>query len=179
MVDLGSNTFRLVVFEYAPGGPFRLVDEVREVVRLTEGSAPGDPIGPEPARRAARVARLFAGFCEGSDIDEVRAVATSAIRDAPNGDEVLQAIIDAGLPARIVSGEDEARYGYLGAVNGTTLTHGLVAELGGGSMQVGRVDDRLLTRSISWPLGAVRMTDAFMAGPVQSRDDVRDRKSVV
>jgi exopolyphosphatase / guanosine-5'-triphosphate,3'-diphosphate pyrophosphatase len=173
VADLGSNTFRLVVFEYRPGGPFRLVDEVREVVRLTEGTAPGAPIAPEAVERAARVARLFAGFCAGSGIDEVRAVATSAIRDAPNGDEVLQAIVDAGLPARVVSGDEEARYGYLGAVNGTTLTDGLIAELGGGSIQVGRVEDRLLTRAMSQPLGAVRMTDAFMAADMQTRDDVR------
>lgn len=173
MVDLGSNTFRLVVFEYRPHGTFRLVDEVREVVRLTEGTEPGAPISPQAVERAARVARLFAGFCDGSEIDEVRAVATSAIRDAPNGDEVLQAIIDAGLPARVVSGEEEAWYGYLGAINGTTLTDGLVAELGGGSIQVGRVADRILTHSMSRPLGAVRMTDAFMAGDVQTRDDVK------
>ena len=173
VVDLGSNTFRLVVFEYRPGGPFRLVDEVREVVRLTEGTAPGAPIAPAAVERATRVARLFAGFCDGSDIDEVRAVATSAIRDAPNGDEVLQAIIDAGLPARVVSGHEEARYGYLGAINGTTLTDGLIAELGGGSIQVGRVEDRLLTHAMSQPLGAVRMTDAFMAGDLQTPDDVR------
>lgn len=173
VVDLGSNTFRLVVFEYRAGGPFRLVDEVREVVRLTEGSPPGAPIAPAALARAARVARLFAGFCRGSEIDEVRAVATSAIRDAPNGDEVLQAIIDAGLPARVVSGEEEARYGYIGAVNGTTLTDGLVAELGGGSIQVGLVDDRRLARSVSHPLGAVRMTDAYMGGDVQTREDVR------
>lgn len=176
VVDLGSNTFRLVVFEYRPGGPFRLVDEVREVVRLTEGTPPGDPIAPDAVERAARVARLFAGFCGGSEIDEVRAVATSAIRDAPNGDEVLQAIIDAGLPARVVSGQEEARYGYIGAVNGTTLTDGLVAELGGGSIQVGLVEDRLLTRSVSHPLGAVRMTDAFMSGDVQTKEDVRALK---
>jgi hypothetical protein len=85
VVDLGSNTFRLVVFEYRPGGPFRLVDEVREVVRLTEGTPPGDPISPEAIDRAARVARLFAGFCRGSGIDDVRAVATSAIRDSRTG----------------------------------------------------------------------------------------------
>ncbi|MEO2057292.1 MAG: exopolyphosphatase, partial [Thermoleophilia bacterium] len=164
---------RLVVFEYAPGGPFRLVDEVREVVRLTEGTPPGAPIGHEACARAAQVARLFAGFCRGSDIDEVRAVATSAIRDAPNGDEVLDAITGAGLPARIISGEEEARYGHLGAINGTTLTDGLIAELGGGSIQVGRVDDRLLARSMSAPLGAVRMTDAFLAGDIAARDDIK------
>ncbi len=173
VVDLGSNTFRLEVFQYWPGGPFRLADEVREVVRLTEGTPPGAPIAPEAIARAARVARLFVGFCQGSEIDEVRAVATSAIRDAPNGDDVLQAIIATGLPARVVSGDEEARYGYLGAVNGTTLTDGLVAELGGGSIQVGRVEDRLLSRSMSQPLGAVRMTDAFMPGEIASREDVR------
>ena len=174
VVDLGSNTFRLVVFEYTlPDGPFRLVDEIREVVRLTEGTGPGAPISDEAIARAARVGRLFAGYCRNSDIDEVRAVATSAIRDAPNGAEVLQAIVDGGLPARVISGDDEARYGYLGAVNGTTLTDGLVAELGGGSIQVGRVSDRLLTHSVSRPLGAVRMTDAFMTGPLSTRDDVK------
>ncbi len=174
VVDLGSNTFRLVVFEYTlPDGPFRLVDEIREVVRLTEGTGPGAPISDEAIARAARVGRLFAGYCRNSDIDEVRAVATSAIRDAPNGAEVLQAIVDGGLPARVISGDDEARYGYLGAVNGTTLTDGLVAELGGGSIQVGRVSDRLLTYSVSRPLGAVRMTDAFMTAPLSTRDDVK------
>lgn len=174
VVDLGSNTFRLVVFEYTlPDGPFRLVDEIREVVRLTEGTGPDAPISDEAIARAAKVGRLFAGYCRNSDIDEVRAVATSAIRDAPNGTEVLQAIVDGGLPARVISGDDEARYGYLGAVNGTTLTDGLVAELGGGSIQVGRVGDRLLTHSVSQPLGAVRMTDAFMTAPLTTRDDVK------
>jgi len=173
VVDLGSNTFRLVVFEYTlPDGPFRLVDEIREVVRLTEGTAPGAPIRTEAIARAGRVARLFAGYVRNSDIDEVRAVATSAIRDAPNGDEVLRAITDAGLTACVLSGDEEARFGYLGAVNGTTLSDGLIAELGGGSIQVGRVADRLLTQSMSRPLGAVRMTDAFMEGPVTTRADV-------
>ena len=174
VVDLGSNTFRLVVFEYAlPDGPFRLVDEIREVVRLTKGSAPGAPVPDDAIERAARVARLFAGYVRNSDIDDVRAVATSAIRDAPNGADVLRAITDAGLPARIISGEEEAWYGYLGAVNGTTLTDGLIAELGGGSIQVGRVEDRLLARSMSRPLGAVRMTDAYMPDQVTTRDDVK------
>jgi len=97
------------------------------VVRLTEGTGPGAPISADAIDRAARVARLFAGYCRNSDIDEVRAVATSAIRDAPNGDEVLEAIVNAGLAARIISGDEEARYGYLGAVNGTTQTKGLIA----------------------------------------------------
>ena len=173
VADLGSNTFRLVVFEYTlPDGPFRLVDEIREVVRLTEGTPPGAPISDAAIARASRVARLFAGFCRNSNIDEVRAVATSAIRDAPNGAEVLAAITDGGLPARVISGDEEARYGYIGAINGTTLCDGLIAELGGGSIQVGRVRGRLLTESVSQPLGAVRMTDAFMPGPVATRDDV-------
>lgn len=171
-MDLGSNTFRLVVFEFTPGGPFRLVEEVREVVRLTEGTAPDAPISHDAIARATRVARLFAGFCRGSGITDVRAVATSAIRDAPNGDEVLGAIVDAGLPARIISGEEEAFYAWVGAMNGTTLTDGLVAELGGGSIQIAHVQGRRLVQSVSHPLGAVRMTDAFMPAPVTTRDDV-------
>lgn len=174
VADLGSNTFRLVVFQYRPGGPFRLVDEIREVVRLTEGATPGGPLTDEAITRARTVARLFAGFCREAHIDEVVAVATSAVRDAANSDRVLAALTGPqGLPARIISGEEEARYGWLGAINGTTLSDGIVAELGGGSIQVGRVEDRLLTQSASEPLGAVRMTEAFLPAPLATRDDIK------
>ena len=77
VVDMGSNTFRLVVFRYRPGGGFQLVDEIRHAVRISEGA---DATGLQPAalERAEHTARLFAAFAEASEVDEVVVAATSA-----------------------------------------------------------------------------------------------------
>lgn len=174
VIDMGSNTFRLVVFRYRPAGAFRLVDEIRDTVRLSRGASDAG-IRPEAIARAAHTAHLYAAFCAAERIDEVDAVSTSAARDAPNREEVLAALTaDGGLPVRVLSAVDEARYGYLGAVNSTTLDDGWVLDLGGGSIQAIEVRDRLMKRSASRPLGAVRMTEAFLAGDGQpSRGDLK------
>jgi exopolyphosphatase/guanosine-5'-triphosphate,3'-diphosphate pyrophosphatase len=92
-------------------------------------------------------------------------VATSAIRDASNAEEFLRrAQAASGLPVRVLSREQEARYGYLAAVNSTTLANGAVLDLGGGSLQLVEVAGRLARASASWPLGAVRMTERFLPG---------------
>jgi exopolyphosphatase / guanosine-5'-triphosphate,3'-diphosphate pyrophosphatase len=101
---------------------------------------------------------VFAHFCRATGIDEVEAVATSAIRDASNSAEFLAR---AALPARVLSAEEEAHYGYLAAVNSTTLGDGWVLDLGGGSLQLTRVVGRLAREERSWKLGAVRMTERF------------------
>ena len=86
---------------------------------------------------------MFAHFCRAAGLENgsVDAVATSAIRDAENAAEFLARARElTGLPIRVLSREDEARYGYLAAVNSTTLHDGCVLDLGGGSLQLVRVD---------------------------------------
>jgi exopolyphosphatase/guanosine-5'-triphosphate,3'-diphosphate pyrophosphatase len=92
------------------------------------------------------------------------------VREAVNGHAALDRIArEGGLRVRLLSAEEEARYGWLGAVNSTTLADGFVLDLGGGSVQVSRVRARLMERSTSLPLGAVRMTEAFLPGRTASR----------
>lgn len=170
---MGSNTFRLVVFRYRPGGAFRLVDEIRDAVRLSRGAGP-EGIRPEAVERAAHTARLYAAFCAAEHIDEVDAVSTSAARDAANRDAVLRALTAGGqLPVRVLSAVDEARYGYLGAVNSTTLGDGWVLDLGGGSLQATEVHGRRMGRTASRPLGAVRMTERFLGDGPASRGELK------
>jgi exopolyphosphatase/guanosine-5'-triphosphate,3'-diphosphate pyrophosphatase len=168
VVDLGSNTFRIVVFRQDRLGAFRLADEIRDVVRLSSGQQQGR-LAPDAIARARRTARMYASFCRACGIDEVVAVATSAIREAENRDEVVAAIAQEGLPVRVLSAEDEARYAYLGVTNATTLRHGLILDVGGGSAQLARVVDRGLRQTWSAPVGAVRMTEAFLPGERASR----------
>src|SRR3954453_7669211 len=108
VIDMGSNSFRLVVFGYEPEDHWQQVDEIREAVRVGEGVGDDGLLRPEPMDRAARVAKLFSSFCRASGIDDVTAVATSAIRDARNGGELLERIRkDAGLDARVLSEQEE------------------------------------------------------------------------
>jgi len=159
VVDLGSNSFRLVVFSWVPGKWWKRTDEIHESVRIGEGLDETGELQPEPMERALETVDLYAHFCHATGIDDVRAVATSAIRDASNRDEFLRR---ASLDVQVLTTEQEAYYGYLAAVNSTTLSDGVALDLGGGSMQLTRVEGRRAADMRSWPLGAVRMTERFL-----------------
>jgi exopolyphosphatase/guanosine-5'-triphosphate,3'-diphosphate pyrophosphatase len=166
VIDLGSNSFRLVVFE-SGSGAWRRTDEIHQAVRIGEGMATTGELGKAPMARALDTLDVFAHFASASRLgsDQVDAVATSAIREAGNADAFLaRARKLTGLPIRVLSREQEAYYGYLAAVNSTTLADGCVLDLGGGSMQLVQVTGRHATRSESWRLGAVRMTERFLPG---------------
>ena len=160
VVDLGSNSFRLVVFTWVDDSWFRLSDEIHQVVRIGEGLEETGKLAKEPMERALETVELYAHFCRATGIDDVQAVATSAIRDASNRDEFLER---AALDVRVLSTEEEAFYGYLAAVNSTTLSDGVALDIGGGSMQLTLVRDREARDMRSWPFGAVRMTERFLA----------------
>jgi exopolyphosphatase/guanosine-5'-triphosphate,3'-diphosphate pyrophosphatase len=163
VIDVGSNSFRLVVFTSTETW-WKRTDEIHEPVRVGEGLDATGELQPEPMERALETLELYAHFCRATGIEHVRPVATSAIRDAGNQAAFLQAARErSGLEIEVLSGENEARYGYLAAVNSTTLSDGVVLDLGGGSMQLTRVSDRREASARSWPLGAVRMTERFLA----------------
>ena len=170
VIDLGSNSFRLVVFSYAEPDEtgrawWRRTDEIHEAVRIAAGQDEDGTLAEEPMERALETLELYAHFCRATGVEDVQPVATSAIRDAANQGAFLHAARErTGLEVRVLSREEEARYGYLAAVNSTTLADGVALDLGGGSMQLTRVDSRLATDTRSWPLGAVRMTERFLPG---------------
>jgi len=166
VADLGSNSWRLVVYGYEPDTPWwSLVDEIREAVRIGAGMGDERVLQPERIDRAVHTAAVFASFCRASGIDTVEAVATSAIRDAANGAELLDSIREhSGLDARVISGREEARYGWLAIANSTTIEDGFGLDIGGGSIQVMRLADRRLAKADSLPLGSVRVSEEFLPG---------------
>ena len=162
VVDLGSNSFRMVVFS-AGDGWWKRSDEIHEPVRIGEGAGETGKLGDEPMDRAMTAIEVFAHFAAATGLGTVDAVATSAIRSASNQKAFLRRACR-HLPIRVLSEEEEARYGYLAAVNSTSLHDGVVLDLGGGSLQLVRVEERAATHLRSWPLGAVRMTERFLPG---------------
>ena len=165
VIDMGSNSFRLVVFAYERGSRWKLIDEIREAVRVSAGMGDERLLKAEPVERALGTAAVFASFLRASGVTDVVAVATSAIRDARNGEQLLAAIrAHTQLEPRVISGEDEARYAYLAIVNSTTLERGCGVEIGGGSAQLMGIRDRRLEHAASFPFGAVRVSERFLPG---------------
>ncbi len=176
VLDLGSNSFRLVVFE-STSTWWRRSDEIREPVRLAAGVQEDGSIGPKALARAEDVLDVFAGFLRATAIQpaDVVAIGTSAIREATNRDEIVKrAKKRFGIDINVISQQREAWYGYVAAVNSTTLENGTVLDIGGGSMQLTAVEDRQPRHAASWLLGAVRTTAAFLppGGPA-TRAQVR------
>ncbi len=186
VIDLGSNSWRLVVFTYDAKGPARWwkrTDELYETVRIGAGLATTGRLSEEAIERGMETLAVFERFCVANGLArrDVFAVATSAIRDSSNRDEFLaRAHEQVGLPIEVLSADDEARYGYVAAVNTSTLSDGVVLELGGGSMQLVNVADRRAHELASFELGAVRMTERFLPGdgPARKKDLARLRAHV-
>jgi len=155
----------MVVFNCS-GGSWQREDECSAAVRIGEGLAASGRLSEAAMERALGTLDTFAAKCQRHRLDQyaVDAVATSAIREASNGGAFLDRVrLRTGIDVRVLSREQEARYGYLAAVNSTTLADGCVLDLGGGSLQLVRVAGRLARESGSWRLGAVRMTERFLS----------------
>src|SRR4051812_11732119 len=132
IVDLGSNSFRLVVFRYEVGGAWAVWDEIREPVRLSAGMGSEEVLRHGPVARALDTVRTFVAFCAQTEVDDVLAVGTSALRDAANGAEVVAGVQEAGLEGRVLHGGGGGYYGGLGVLHTTTGDDRFGLDIGGG-----------------------------------------------
>ncbi|HET9094504.1 MAG TPA: Ppx/GppA phosphatase family protein [Solirubrobacteraceae bacterium] len=189
VVDLGSNSWRLVIYSYGADAPqqwWKQTDELYESVRIGSGMAASGRLGDAAMTRGLETLGIFARFCHANGLSDrdVHVIATSAIRDATNRDAFLERVREAtGYDVEVLSTAGEAHYGYVAAINSTTLTDGTVLDIGGGSMQLIQVEDRLERASVSLPVGAVRMTESLLAQgspekPARRKDLERLREHV-
>lgn len=172
VIDLGSNTARLVILNAVPGYAYRLEDEIREVVRLREGMTPAG-LSETAVARALFTLRLFKRFCDSYPVDRIIPTATSAVRDAANGPAFLQKVSqEIGLNLQVLDGEREAYYGTLGVLNEVPLTNGYVLDIGGGSAQLSQVRGHRYQQGASVPLGALALTEQFVNADPATDEEV-------
>jgi exopolyphosphatase/guanosine-5'-triphosphate,3'-diphosphate pyrophosphatase len=132
IIDLGSNSARLMVAHYTPGLAFRITDELSRRVRLSEGTTTDNRLQPAAMARALETLQMFQAFCASNQVRRVMPVATAAVRDAANRAEFLAKVrATTGLNLRVLTGEEEAYLGALGVINGLGLRDGLVVDVGG------------------------------------------------
>jgi exopolyphosphatase/guanosine-5'-triphosphate,3'-diphosphate pyrophosphatase len=175
VIDLGSNSWRLVVYAFVRGSWWKQTDELYETVRISAGMAPTGWLQEDAMARGLETLTVFDRFCAAARIppERVHAVATSAIREASNGAEFVEKAQEATrLWIEILPAEEEARLGYVAAVNTSTLSGGAVLELGGGSLQMASVADRRAEGLWSLPIGSVGLTEEFLpgSGPAKKKE---------
>lgn len=162
-IDVGTNSIHMIVVEEQKHG-YRVIDKEKEMVQLGRGSLEGRPLTDDAIERGVEAMKKMAGIAERWKVNEVVAVATSAIREAPNRRRFISAAHKAsGIKVRVISGEEEADYIYR-AVRSAIDFHGgtaLAVDIGGGSVEliVGTADQVYLTSSE--PVGALRMAQMF------------------
>ncbi len=157
IIDIGSNSVRLVVYDGPTRAPFQLFNE-KVTVGLGAALSATGRIDDTAMQRGIEALVRFAGLIHAMDVKEIRCIATAAVRDAENGaDFVNRARAEAGMEVTILSGEEEGRasgYGVIGAIPGA---NGIVADLGGGSLELACVDRGAVKQVVSLPLGVLRL----------------------
>jgi exopolyphosphatase / guanosine-5'-triphosphate,3'-diphosphate pyrophosphatase len=180
VIDLGSNTARLAIFEVTGEGGLRTLYEVKEVPRLGKGVREDLSLSPAAMDRGLATLTRFSRHLTVMGNPPTIAVATSAVRDAPNGSAFVERIARrTGVLMRVISGEEEARLGYLGVASAWELDRDLIADLGGGSIQLASTRDGKLDRSVSLPLGALRLTQEFLEHDPPKRRELEKAEEFV
>lgn len=162
-VDIGTNSIHMIVAEMRKRG-YRVVDREKEMVQLGLGSLDGAPLNDDAIDRAVSALKRMSEVARGWDVDEIIAVATSAVREAPNRREFIRRVRDeAGMRVRVISGEEEADYIYRAVRTAVDLdgSTALCVDIGGGSVEfiVGTASEIYFTASE--PLGALRLAQRF------------------
>jgi exopolyphosphatase/guanosine-5'-triphosphate,3'-diphosphate pyrophosphatase len=165
VIDIGSNTATLAVYRATEAGGLDRVVQIGEPLRLYRRLGP-DRSFPDPAiERTVELIRRFVTRARQEGAERIQAVATSAVRDARNGDALCDRIRrEAGVSIHILDGESEGVCAAISAANTLPITDGVVVDMGGGSLQVARLVTRQAREVTSLPLGALRLTDEFL-GP--------------
>ena len=162
VVDLGSTAVRLRLVRIVPGVGYHVLAQERVPTRLGDG-APGTLSRHAIDHTLRAVHRFFARHSSNGQGPRILAVATSAVRDARNRERLLAPLrYDEGIDVQILSARDEARLGVSAALASLPVKNGVVADLGGSSLQLSRVRRRRVLSISSLPLGAVRTTRRFL-----------------
>jgi len=173
-LDVGSNSFHLIVADVGTGGHISVLDRAKEMVRLGDTTLHHGVIPPEVFRRGLDALRALRRIADRHNVDALVAVATSAVREAQNGGEFVRAARDeAGIDIRVIRGDEEARLIYLGARGSLDLGKQRVAlfDLGGGSLEVILADAQELYYTASLKLGVIRLAETCpCSDPPTSRE---------
>ncbi len=168
-IDVGTNSIHLLVADVEPDGQLTVVEKDRRQVMLGSGGLDAQHLTDEAQQRGLDALKAFAESAHSLQADTIRAAATSAVREADNGDEFCRRVkAETGVHIRTIAGEDEAELIYLGARPNIDFSRGqvLLFDVGGGSTEfiLADRDDMIFARSLR--LGHIRLAEAHNGGDI-------------
>ena len=162
IIDLGSNSARLVIVDLFADNHFMVVDELKESVRLGQDMERDGFLKPQRVAETIRTLKMFRKLCDASGVTRIIAVATAAVRRAKNQRSFLDEIqASCGIKIRVLSAEEEALYVYRGVINTMDVPKGIVLEIGGGATKIVYYNRRCIINYVTLPFGAVTLTGLF------------------
>lgn len=177
VIDIGSNTVRLVVFDGRTRSPAYFFNEKDTCALGAEIQSTG-ALYPEGKIRALAALKRFRALAASMRVDTIEVVATAAMRDASDGPEFATQIRqETGLPVRIISGVEEGRYAAMGVLLGEMRRNGVVIDIGGASMEVASLRDGRIGTAQTTPLGPLRLASTGLTGDdldAYIRESLRD-----
>ncbi len=178
IIDLGTNTFHLLIAEVNDRDDFLIREKFREVVKLGEGGFSAGLISDMAYKRGLVALKSFRRIMDSRGTNKVLGFATSAIRSASNGKEfIAHAMKEAGIPIRVINGNEEAALIFEGVKSGIQLPYheqSLVMDIGGGSVEfiVGFENSPILIRSLD--LGAARILEKFPVSELPDKNEIAE-----
>ena len=162
IIDLGSNSVRLVIIDVKDNGAHHQIENLKESIRLRSGTDAEGFLTEEGINSACEMLSLFVRFCRARDVKKIIAVATAAVRRAPNRATLINRVAElTGVTIQVLSSEEEAYLGYIGLVNSVTEPSGLMADLGGGALKLVGFQDRLNKNTTTLDFGSVSLMEKY------------------
>ena len=162
VIDVGFNSLKMVKYKVEPDGNAKSYGQLGVLAKLGEGLEKTGYLGNEPISRTIDALRLSRETASIESIKHILLIGTSPVREAANREEFLRRVEEeTGLKMRVLSGNEEALYGVLGALGSVDASNVLFFDLGGGSLELTYVDKARIRRILALPLGALKLTSTF------------------
>jgi exopolyphosphatase/guanosine-5'-triphosphate,3'-diphosphate pyrophosphatase len=175
VIDIGSNSIRLVIYEGIARSPTVLFNE-KMLAGLGRGIVSTGKLDPEAVTRSVAEFRRFRALSEQAQAEQLYVIATAAAREAENGPEFIARAEDIlGAEIRVLSGREEAHYSALGIISGFHRPDGIAGDLGGGSLELVDIRGEAIGDGITLPLGGLRLQDMSKGTPTAATDIVREQ----
>jgi exopolyphosphatase/guanosine-5'-triphosphate,3'-diphosphate pyrophosphatase len=161
VIDIGSNSLRLVVYDIDVRVPFQIFNE-KVLSALGKGVSKSGKLNPDGWESAQNAIRRFCALAQEMRVAQLIAVATAAVRDAEDGAKFVEEVeASCNIRIRVLSGEEEARYSALGVVAGIRAADGIVGDMGGGSLELVDIFNDQPKSGVTMPFGPLRLIDQY------------------
>jgi exopolyphosphatase / guanosine-5'-triphosphate,3'-diphosphate pyrophosphatase len=180
VIDIGSNSARIAVLRLDDSGQLDIIADARTSLQLARRIDSRGRIEASAVTEAIAAVRDFRAVAAAAGAQRTVAVATAAMRTATNRESVLARLeADTGLAIKVIDGEEEARYAFLGAVHGLPIDTGYLVDVGGGSFELAYFERRRALRWWTFELGALVTTDQFLGSDPPRASEIADLRNHV